>query len=105
MTQPRAQDTRALQLALGSGLGPITGTLVDGQNLGAFVYCKARSLSSSADTTITVNMTRTPQGYLQTRAPSGGGVITDGASNGSDWTQGKVVLRASVTGTYSFLVF
>jgi hypothetical protein len=105
-TNPRAQDTRALQLALGSGLGPITGPLVNGQALGAFVYVKGKALSSTADTTITLNMTRTPQGYIQTRAAyTDGGVITDGSNGGSDWAQGKIVLRASVTGTYSFFVF
>lgn len=93
-------------MALGSGLGPITGPLTDGQNLGAFVYCANRTLSSSADTTITVNMTRTPQGYIQTRtATAAGGVVKNGANDGSDWVQGKIVLRASVTGKYWFFVF
>jgi hypothetical protein len=51
-------------------------------------------------------MTRTPQGYIQTRtATAAGGVVKNGANDGSDWVQGKIVLRASVTGKYWFFVF
>lgn len=103
MPQPRAQDTRALLLALGSGLGPITGTLVDGQNLGAFVVCLNRTIAAT-DTTITVNTTRTPQGYIPIRARPNG-YLYDGTNHGTDWAQGKLIIRASTAGIYSFLVF
>lgn len=101
--QTDAQYTRALQLALGSGLGPITGTIVDGQPLGAFVACLNKTVAAT-DTTITVPIQRTPQGYILIRAQPNG-YLYDGANHGSDWTMGSLVIRASVAGVYSFLVF
>lgn len=60
---------------------------------------------ANADKTISHGLGRTPVGYHAIRTPHGGGIITDGANNGTDWTDAVLVLQATATGTYTLLVF
>jgi hypothetical protein len=60
--------------------------------------------AANADKTIAHGLGRTPVGYDQKRIPSGGGLVTDGANNGTDWTDAVIVLQATATGTYTIFV-
>ena len=62
------------------------------------------TFAAGVDTTVPIRLGRTPSGIIPLRAPAGGGQLTDGSLNGTDWTPSSIVLQATVAGTYSFLV-
>lgn len=62
------------------------------------------TFAAGVDTTVPIRLGRTPSGIWQLRAPVGGGQLTDGSLNGTDWTPTSIVLQATVAGTYSFAV-
>jgi hypothetical protein len=83
---------------------PISRPLVDGSKVGSFFPVLQVSLTT-ADTAVPINLGRQPSGYITITAPNGGGVVTAGSNNGTDWTTTQIVLAASVAGQYSILVF
>jgi hypothetical protein len=60
---------------------------------------------ANVDKSVAHGLGHTPVGYHVMRIPSGGGIVTDGSLNGADWTIALVVLRATVTGTYTIWLF
>lgn len=55
--------------------------------------------SPNVDTSFVISLGSAPDGYIQYQA-SVPGIVYNGTNQGSDWTPNKVVLRASVAGTY-----
>jgi hypothetical protein len=47
---------------------------------------------------------RTPNGYIMFRSYSGG-TLYDASTGTTTWTNTNIALRASIAGTYDFLVF
>jgi hypothetical protein len=60
---------------------------------------------AGVDKIIAHGLGRVPVGYHTVRVPVGGGVVTDGSNSGADWSVSQVVLRASVSGTYTIWLF
>jgi hypothetical protein len=60
---------------------------------------------AGVDKVIAQGLGRVPVGYNTIRVPVGGGVVTDGSNSGSDWSVSQIVLRASVSGTYTIWIF
>jgi hypothetical protein len=60
---------------------------------------------ANADVTLAHGLGRTPVGYHAIRVRHGGGIITDSANNGTDWTIALVVLSATVAGVYTIMLF
>jgi hypothetical protein len=58
----------------------------------------------TGDTTLTHSLGHIPTQYWPVRNP-GGGVVYDGTNGGTDWTASVIVLRATVAGTYTIVVF
>ena len=80
----------------------ITGTLLDGARVGTFEAAVNRAVGT-ADTSLAHGLGRTPNGVLAYRSSSGG-VLYDATSGVTLWTDRLIVLRATVAGTFSFLL-
>ena len=99
----RAQDTRSLQLGLEAMLGPFTAPAVNATRIGAGFEFVNQTINTT-DTSFTLyNFQRLPSRIIVTGQEQAGSVY-NGSNQRSDWTAEKVVLRASVQGTYSFIV-
>jgi hypothetical protein len=84
---------------------PLSRPIQFGSRVGSFLPVQATFSSAATDTNVAVSLGRTPSGFLTFFTPSGGGLITAGANNGSDWTTTQLTLQATVAGTYGILVF
>ena len=60
--------------------------------------------SPNVDTAAKLSLGRIPQYFVQLNATVGG-VLYNGSNQGADWTAVKIVLRATVAGTYNLVVF
>jgi zona occludens toxin (predicted ATPase) len=81
-------DGRNLQRALTI----VTGPVLDNAKIG------------TSDTTLPHVLGRVPNGYIMYRSSSGGQVY-DASTGESLWSRSSIVLRATVAGTFSVLIF
>jgi hypothetical protein len=58
----------------------------------------------TSDVAVPIQLGRMPSGFITINAPVGGGVVTAGSNEGSDWNPSQIVLQATVAGTYSVLI-
>jgi hypothetical protein len=81
---------------------PLTIPLVDQSSLGSF-WIRVNVTIGTSDTDIIIQLQRQPSCYIIVRSDNGAGVF-DGSLAGSDWTPGKIVLRATTSTVVSMLV-
>ncbi len=103
MAGPRAQDTRALQLGLNAMLGPFVASSVNGTRIGAAYEFVDQTVNTTDTTFALYNFGRKPSRVILTGQHQAGSIF-NGSNQRSDWTAEQIVLRASVSGTYSFWV-
>lgn len=62
-------------------------------------YITAVFANANTDTSFVIAVGYVPDGYVVEQA-SVGGVVYNGSNQGTDWTPKKIVLRATIAGTY-----
>lgn len=92
-------DGRNLQRALTI----VTGPVLDNAKIGPYAALVGRAIGTS-DTTLPHVLGRVPNGYIMYRSSSGGQVY-DASTGESLWSRSSIVLRATVAGTFSVLIF
>lgn len=89
---------------LGAAVFLVLGPLQDNERVGTLVACVGRVFASAnANTTFAHVLGRIPNGYIMFRS-SAGGLIYDPTTGATSWTTTSITLRATVAGTYSFLL-
>ena len=83
---------------------PVSRPLVSGSKVGSFFPLLQVQLGTN-DVAIPITLGRQPTGVIQVFTPVGGGIVTAGSQNGSDWNPSSITLQATVAGAYSVLVF
>jgi hypothetical protein len=82
----------------------VLGPLQDNERVGTLIACVGRVFASAnTDTTFAHMLGRVPNGYLMYRS-SAGGLVYDPTTGTASWTATSITLRATVAGTYSFLL-
>jgi hypothetical protein len=83
----------------------VTGPLQDNQHVGTMIACVARNIANAnTDTAILHQLGRKPNGYIALRS-SAGGVLYDASDGVASWTVAQIKLRATVAGTFTFLLW
>ena len=80
----------------------ISGPLLDDARVGTWGVAVARAVGVG-DTSLSHGLGRTPNGIIVYRSSSGG-VLYDATTGSTLWTDRLIVLRATVAGTFSFLL-
>ncbi|MGB8520842.1 MAG: hypothetical protein WCD38_11835 [Candidatus Tumulicola sp.] len=100
MPSPTSLQGRNLPAAMFLVLGP----LQDDERVGTLMACVGRAFASAnADIAFAHLLGRVPNGYIAYRS-STGGVLYDASTGTAAWTATSITLRATLTGTYSFLL-
>lgn len=83
----------------------VTGPLLDNQRVGTMAACVNRAIAASnTDTTLSHQLGRKPNGYIMLRSSSGG-VLYDASDGVTGWSAAQVKIRATVAGTFTFLLW
>ena len=95
-------DLRRLQALIPYLTGPIPSNTPT--PVGTFIFLMNQSMASTAntDTTITHNLGRIPNGYIQIR--SRGGTVYDASTGTTNWTATTMVLRDTAAGDVVSLI-
>lgn len=100
MAQPQA--TAFASSAADTTGFPVSRPLVSGSKVGSFFPVLNVALGTN-DVVVPITLGRQPTGFITIFTPQGGGVVTAGSNNGSDWTPSQIVLQATVAGNYGIL--